>query len=129
MRRRVAGAPVGRLGTVTSDGRPHLVPCCFALVGDTIYSAVDSKPKTTTRLKRLANIEANPIGSLLVDQYDDDWTNLWWIRVSGPARVTDDEPEAVDALVAKYHQYRETRPTGPVLAIDIDDWRAWQFTT
>jgi len=129
MRRRVAAAPVGRLGTVTSDGRPHLVPCCFALVGDTVYSAVDGKPKSTTNLKRLANIQANPTASLLVDQYEDDWTQLWWVRLSGPARVTKDKAVAIDALMAKYHQYRDRPPPGPVLAIEIDEWRSWAFTT
>ena len=82
-KQRVRDARVGRLGTVTPDGRPHLVPVCFALREETVYTAVDAKPKSTLALRRLANIEATPSASLLVDHYDEDWTHLWWVRVDG----------------------------------------------
>ena len=78
-RRRFAEARVARLATVTPANDPHLVPICFAVdavQGDTIYSAVDAKPKSTPDLKRLRNIAANPSVTLLVDHYDDDWTNV-----------------------------------------------------
>jgi PPOX class probable F420-dependent enzyme len=129
MRARVAEARVGRLGTVTAEGRPHLVPCCFALDGVVAYSAVDGKPKSTLALRRLDNLRANPAVSLLVDQYDDDWSQLWWVRVDGRARVLDGGVEhlwALDVLGAKYAQYRQNRPPGAVVAIDIDTWRGWQ---
>ena len=130
MRQRVADAPVGRLATVTPGGTPHVVPCCFVLDGETVYSAVDAKPKSTLALRRLDNVRANPATSLLVDHYDDDWSTLWWIRLDGAARVveagTDPEPtRALDLLAAKYHQYRTTRPPGAVLALDITAWRSW----
>jgi PPOX class probable F420-dependent enzyme len=128
VRARLAAAPVGRLATVTADGRPHVVPCCFTLVGPTLYSAVDHKPKTTTALRRLANVAANPAVALLVDHYEDDWSALWWIRVDGSGRVLPPGPErdaAVAALVAKYDQYRGRPPAGPVLAVDVAGWRAW----
>ena len=87
-RARVADARVGHLGTVAADGRPHVVPCCFVLDGDTIYSAVDAKPKRTPALKRLDNVRHNPVAELVVDHYDDDrWSELWWVRASGDARV------------------------------------------
>ncbi len=127
-RDRLAAARVGRLATVTADGRPHVVPCCFALVGDTAYSAVDAKPKSTLALRRLANLRGNPSGSLLVDHYAEDWTTLWWIRVDGDGRVVEDGPErdtALDALSHKYEQYRRQRPPGAVVALDITTWRAW----
>ena len=128
-RRRLAAARVARLGTVTDDGRPHVVPCCFALVDDTVVTAVDTKPKSTLALRRLANVRAQPHASLLVDHYDDgDWSLLWWVRVDGSARVLDDGPErdrAVAALVARYAQYRRTPPPGPVIAVDVTTWRAW----
>ena len=85
MRQRLAGARVARLATLTPDGRPHVVPCCFALVEDTLYSAVDGKPKTTLALRRLDNVRAHPACSLLVDHYADDWAALWWVRVDGTA--------------------------------------------
>jgi PPOX class probable F420-dependent enzyme len=96
-RTRFTESPVARLATVTPGGRPHLVPVVFALVTDpqgaedaedaedVVYTAVDAKPKTTRRLRRLANIEGNPEVSLLVDHYADDWTRLWWVRVDGVA--------------------------------------------
>ena len=76
---RAAGAArVARLATVSATGQPHLVPVTFAVDGDMIYTAVDHKPKTTTRLRRLANIAANPQVTLLADHYADDWDQLWW---------------------------------------------------
>ena len=128
MRARAAAARVGRLGTVRPDGRPHLVVCCFALVGEVVYSAVDHKPKTTSALQRLRNLAANPAASVLVDHYDEDWAALWWIRVDGTGRVLVDGPEhelAVAALCDKYEQYRRQPPTGPVIGIDTARWSAW----
>jgi PPOX class probable F420-dependent enzyme len=128
MRQRVATARVGRLATVRPDGRPHVVVCCFVLAGPTAYSVVDDKPKTTTRLQRLRNVESHPAVSLLVDHYDDDWSTLWWVRLDGIGRILvegDDRDHAVVLLVEKYPQYQASRPDGPVLALDITDWRAW----
>jgi PPOX class probable F420-dependent enzyme len=82
-RRRFAAAPVARLATVAPDSRPHLVPTVFALEGNRIHSIVDTKPKDSTSLARLRNIEANPQVSLLVDEYSDDWERLWWVRADG----------------------------------------------
>lgn len=132
-RRLVRAARVGRLATVTADGRPHAVPCCFTLVGERVYSVVDGKPKSTTVLKRLDNVRANPVATLLVDHYDDDWSRLWWVRIDGTARVLGDGVEddseereaALDALAAKYRQYRDDRPVGPMLALDVERWSGW----
>ncbi len=111
MRRRVAEARVGRLATVTSEGRPHLVPFCFAVDGDRLYSAVDdAKPKSTLALRRLDHIRQHPAVSVLVDHYAEDWSTLWWIRLDGEAVVL--EPGAAEhevglgLLVAKYEQYQ-----------------------
>jgi len=127
-RSRVAAARVGRLATVTADGRPHLVPCCFALSGDTIYSAIDHKPKSTRRLQRLENLRTNPNASLLVDHYADDWSTLWWVRADGTGRIVDDGAKLAEAntlLAAKYSQYRDFPPAGPVIAIAVSTWRGW----
>jgi PPOX class probable F420-dependent enzyme len=130
MRDRVDAAPVARLATVRPDGAPHVVPVCFARVGDTIVSIVDAKPKTTTALQRLANVRSSGVASLLVDHYDDDWTQLWWVRVDGAARVVDQGDEhrrAVAALVDKYPQYRDLPPRGPVLLLDATRWSGWRY--
>jgi PPOX class probable F420-dependent enzyme len=128
MRQRVADGRVARLGTVTAEGRPHLVPCCYVLEGDTVYFAVDAKPKTSLALRRLANLRATGHASLLVDHYGEDWSSLWWVRVDGPGRIIEvgaERERALDLLAAKYEQYRQRRPPGPVVAIDIVTWRAW----
>ena len=90
MRGFVSAAPVGRLATVGADGAPHVVPVCFVLVADTAYSAVDDKPKRSRRLRRLANIEATGRACLLVDEYDDDWSRLRWVRLDGHGRLVED---------------------------------------
>jgi PPOX class probable F420-dependent enzyme len=128
MRRRVQEARVGRLATVRTGGRPHLVPCCFILSGEVLYSAVDAKPKSTLALQRLDNLSANPWASLLVDHYGEVWSALWWVRVDGTARIIRSGAEYDRALVeltAKYEQYARQPPPGPVIAIDISAWRAW----
>jgi PPOX class probable F420-dependent enzyme len=128
MRAAVTGARVARLATVRADGRPHVVPVCFVLLGDIAYSAVDHKPKRGPRLTRLANVEANPVASLLVDEYGEDWSALWWVRLDGLAKVVSDRAEAaaaIAALVAKYPQYADHPPDGPVLALTVDSWTGW----
>ncbi len=129
MRARMAGARVGRLATVTPGGRPHVVPCCFVLDGDVVYTAVDDvKAKSTMALRRLDNLGAHPEAALLVDHYDDDWTTLWWIRADGSGRLAEDgevRARALDLLGAKYPQYAEHPPPGAVIAIDVTTWQAW----
>jgi len=120
----VAAARVARLATAGRDGRPHVVPICFVLDGETLYTAVDEKPKRTRRLRRLENIEANPHVEVLIDHYEDDWSELWWVRLRGTARIVED-PRAVDLLVAKYPQYAERRPEGPVIAVDVEERSEW----
>ncbi|HYQ33692.1 MAG TPA: TIGR03668 family PPOX class F420-dependent oxidoreductase [Lapillicoccus sp.] len=124
---RFGAARVARLATTDADGSPHLVPVVFALVGETVWTAVDAKPKTTTALRRLDNVRAHPAVSLLVDHYADDWATLWWVRADGVATVLDvDEGRAgLDALTAKYPQYQENPPPGPVLRVDVTRWVSW----
>jgi PPOX class probable F420-dependent enzyme len=132
MRGRVWSAPVGHLATVRRDGRPHVVPICFVVIDDVVYSAVDDKPKRHQHLQRVSNIRATGTASLLVDEYDEDWSRLWWVRLDGRARLVDDSAEAVRAirsLCDKYSQYRDQPPSGPVLALDVERWVGWSATT
>ncbi|GAB4054306.1 TIGR03668 family PPOX class F420-dependent oxidoreductase [Catellatospora paridis] len=128
-RERFATARVARLATVGPSGAPHLVPVVFALAGDTVYSAVDRKPKRTLALRRLANVAADPRVCLLADHYEDDWSALWWVRADGTARVlAADDPEAATALrllTDRYPQYVTQPPPGPVLAVDVAQWTGW----
>ena len=89
-RRRFGTATVARLATVGQTGRPHLVPVTFALDGDLIFTVVDAKPKTTTDLRRLRNIGAEPRVAVLADHYEDDWDGLWWARADGLATILRD---------------------------------------
>lgn len=125
MPRSIAEAPVARMATVDPSGRPHVVPICFAVEGDTLYTAVDEKPKRTRALRRLRNLEANPHVEVLIDHYEEDWSRLWWVRLRGTARVVGDEPHALELLRAKYPQYRERPPRGPVIAVAIEERREW----
>jgi PPOX class probable F420-dependent enzyme len=118
------GARVARLATVDPRGRPHVVPISFALDGDTLYTAVDEKPKRTRELQRLRNIQANPQVEVLIDHYEEDWSGLWWVRLRGTARIVDDR-RAMELLAAKYPQYRERIPAGPVIAVSIEERIEW----
>jgi PPOX class probable F420-dependent enzyme len=127
-RAHLAAARVGRLATVRPDGRPHVVVCCFAIEGDRVWTAIDDKPKSGAPLQRLKNVRVNPHASLLVDHYEDDWDRLWWVRVDGAAAVLEDgneEERAIAALTARYPQYAQAPPSGPVIAITIERITGW----
>ncbi|MET4427150.1 TIGR03668 family PPOX class F420-dependent oxidoreductase [Mycolicibacterium sp. 624] len=121
-------APVAVLATVGSDGAPHAVPVVFALRDDVVFTAVDAKRKSTHRLRRLANIAAEPRVSLLVDHYDEQWSQLWWVRADGVAQVH----EAGEAMAtgyallrAKYPQYDRVALDGPVVTVAVHKWTEW----
>ncbi|WIM86895.1 TIGR03668 family PPOX class F420-dependent oxidoreductase [Candidatus Mycobacterium wuenschmannii] len=125
---RFARSPVSRLATAGPDGRPHLVPVVFAVHEQVVYTAIDAKPKSTQRLRRLSNIEHNPQVSLLVDHYDEDWAQLWWVRADGVAAIHyDGDParKGRDLLRAKYAQYQSVSLDGPVIAVAVQRWSSW----
>jgi PPOX class probable F420-dependent enzyme len=128
MRRRVAAARVARLATVSADGRSHMVPFCYVLAGELLYSAVDSKKKRSTRLRRLENVRRDPRVTVLVDHYEEDWSRLWWVTLAGRAQELDpgaESQEAVRLLAGKYQQYVRMPPEGPVLRIEVERWSGW----
>lgn len=127
-RERFAGARVARLATVGANGWPHIVPIVFAMDDDVLYTAVDGKPKSSTALRRLDNIAANPEVAVLADYYTDDWTKLWWARADGIARIEHDPDtrRGIALLTERYEQYRSAPPIGPVIAIRVDHWSGWQ---
>jgi PPOX class probable F420-dependent enzyme len=125
-------ARVGRLATASASGQPLVVPVCFALLDDKIYSAVDLKPKRTRELRRIRNVRENPRVSLVVDEYDEDWTKLRWVMLEGTAAVMADgfdRERALGALVAKYPQYGTmelAKTAGDVLMIMPARLVAWR---
>lgn len=136
LRRRITRARVGHLAT--SDGRiPSLVPVCFVLIGETVYQAIDGKPKSVNpdQLRRVKNVQANPLAALLIDHYVEDWRRLWYVLLRGKARVIDHGAEhqrAITALRKKYPQYRTTAPLAPdalVIAIDVRRLRHWRASS
>ena len=128
LRERARRAPVARLATVRPDGRPHIVPITFALDGDTIVTVIDQKPKKTTSLQRLRNIEAHPVASVVIDHYEDDWSRLWWVRGDGTARIVRQgtaREQAIERLAEKYLPYRQSAPQGPLIVVIVDRWTSW----
>jgi PPOX class probable F420-dependent enzyme len=124
-----AESPVAMLATVGADGMPHVVPVVFAVHDDVVYTAVDAKRKSTRRLRRLANIEDNPRVSMLVDHYDNDWSQLWWVRADGAAAIHQSGEEMATGyalLRRKYLQYQRIALDGPVVTVEVQKWSSWQ---
>jgi coenzyme F420-0:L-glutamate ligase / coenzyme F420-1:gamma-L-glutamate ligase len=127
-RRRVA-----HLATADASGAPHVVPICFALIGGSLYVAIDEKPKhgDVMRLRRLRNIAENPHVAILADVYDDaDWSRLGFVMLRATARLlspgSPEHVEAIRALRHRYPQYRDMALDGrPVIAADIDTVTTW----
>jgi PPOX class probable F420-dependent enzyme len=122
-------APVARLGLLDDADRPRVLPVTFALAGGAAWSAIDRKPKRADREPaRLRFLRRRPAAALTVDRYDDDWSRLAWVQLLGEVWVhdTEDEPEALDALVDKYEQYARERPPGPLLRLEPRRILAWR---
>jgi PPOX class probable F420-dependent enzyme len=127
----VAQARVGHLATASPSGAPHVVPVCFALLDDTLYIAIDEKPKSGRRLQRLRDIAANPRATLVVDRYAEDWSQLAWVQARCAARACEpDDPAhnaAIAALRAKYAQYRAMALEGAeIVELRVERWLAWR---
>ena len=103
---------VARLATADLDGHPHIVPVCYAFDGTRFYIPLDEKPKKfdESKLRRVRNILARHEASLLIDQYDDDWSRLGYVLIHGHARLmqSDDSlhAQALVLLRERYIQYR-----------------------
>jgi len=128
----VESARVARLATIAPDGRPHLVPVCFAWTEGRFAIAIDEKPKRSGPLARVRNIERDPRVTLLVDHYDDDWTHLAWLRIDGKAAVLsrgDARPDILAALRARYQQYASMDiESRPLILITPSRIASWRFT-
>jgi PPOX class probable F420-dependent enzyme len=131
-RARFSRSAVLRLATAGQDGRPHLVPCTFAVDGSgQIVIGIDSKPKSSRNLRRLTNIGANPQVSLLADEYTENWAGLWWARADGMAAVERSGPAHAghwDQLRRKYPQYDGQVLDGPVIVVEVLSWSGWAYT-
>lgn len=94
------------MSTIDPDGSPHSVPVVFAAIDDEIVSPIDHKPKTGAVMRRVRNLERDGRVTLLVDDYDEDWTRLAWLMVRGHGVVDLEAPDDVmRALNSRYPQY------------------------
>ncbi len=120
---------VGRLATADAEGVPHVIPVCFVYLDGAFYTAIDEKPKRSTRLKRLRNIEGNPRAALVFDEYGEDWSRLAWVMVRGVAEVVTgggERERAVSALREKYSQYRSMALAGrPLIRVRPERAASW----
>lgn len=124
----IEDARVATLGTVRRDGSPHLVPSVFAPADPLVYLPVDSKPKHTRALTRLANLQRDPRVVLLFQGWDEDWSRLWWVRLDGHARVLNGAPDLDEPrrlLLARYPQYDAPEDLHPIIEVQIDSWVGW----
>jgi len=122
---------VARLGIADDEGNPRVLPVTYAVVDNSIVSAVDHKTKhvPADRLARVRWLRARPHAALTVDHYDDDWSRLRWVQAVGPITILDaaDAPDAIASLTERYAAYRHRPPGGPVLSLTPDRilwWRA-----
>ena len=127
---------VAHLATAGSDGAPHVIPVCYARLGDRLYFVADDKPKRRgpRALKRLANIAANPRVALVVDDYDPDWSRLAYLLLHLEAAIVDDDAEYGAALAALRHRYPPyrsmalQRATHPLVRMTPRRWHLWRST-
>jgi PPOX class probable F420-dependent enzyme len=136
LRRELGRTTVGHFAT-TDGQQPSVVPVCFAVLGSTIYHAIDAKPKSGNplALRRLRNLRSNPGAAFLIDHYEADWRRLWWVLVRGRVRLLDTGAEhrrAIAALKRKYPQYRQDLPLDDgalVIALDVQRLQHWRSSS
>jgi len=121
-------ARVGRMGLLDEEGAPRVLPVTFVVTEGRIWSAIDQKPKRAGEPARLRYLRRDPRAALTVDHYSDDWEELAWVQVLGTVRILDQAEGApgLGALSAKYEQYREKRPPGPLLALRPERYLWWR---
>jgi PPOX class probable F420-dependent enzyme len=126
--RRINESASGVLGTGDPESGVHLVPIVFTVIDQNLLIAVDSKPKRSRMLRRLANIERDPRVSVVIDHYDDDWSRLWWVRLDGRASVRPIVSDAVEEQHRRRYPQLEGHVLGPWIDIAVDRVAGWAAT-
>jgi PPOX class probable F420-dependent enzyme len=126
---RLAEHDHGVLCTVHARRGTDAVPVVYAVDAGFVGVPVDQvKPKTTGRLQRRRNLEADPRATLLIEHWDrDDWSKLWWVRaeLSWEGDGAGERSSALaDRLAERYVQYRD-RPFSEVLVLRIAAVTGW----
>jgi PPOX class probable F420-dependent enzyme len=119
---------VARLGLLDEEGAPRVLPVTFAVAEGRIWSAIDRKPKRAAEPARLRFLRRDARAALTVDRYSDDWEQLAWVQVLGRVSIlpAEDGPAGLEGLRAKYEQYREEAPPGPLLALQPERYLWWR---
>jgi PPOX class probable F420-dependent enzyme len=126
----MAEARVARLGFVDEADHPRVLPVTYAIEGDSLWSAIDRKPKRTAEPARLRYLRRRPQAALTVDRYSDDWSELAWVQALGRVELLDvaDAPAALAALASKYEPYSHEPPPGPLLRLVPARFLCWRAT-
>jgi PPOX class probable F420-dependent enzyme len=122
----LSSARVGRLALLDERDLPRVLPVTYAVWKGAVWTAIDSKPKRSGEPARVRRLRRRPEAALLVDRYDDDWSRLAWVELRGAVSIEPLGP-ALEALGARYPQYRDEPPPGPLLRLAVRDavwWRA-----
>jgi PPOX class probable F420-dependent enzyme len=117
---------VARLALLDERDLPRVLPVVFTVWEGAVWSAIDQKPKRSAEPARVRRLRRRPEAALLVDRYDDDWSRLAWVELRGTVSIEPAGP-ALEALAARYPQYRDEPPPGPLLRLAVSDavwWRA-----
>ena len=123
---RLDSARRGFLATST-DNTPHIVPIVFVRVDQLLFSPIDGKPKSNLQLRRIRNLEQNPVCSLLIDHYSENWTELWWLRLDCRASVTPMNDDIARGLKEKYRNYESISVGESAISLSPQHWRFWSM--
>jgi PPOX class probable F420-dependent enzyme len=126
----LAAERVARLALIDDEDRPRVLPVTYAVLGESVWSAIDEKPKRAAEPARLRYLRRRPEAALCVDRYSDDWSRLAWVQLLGRIDVLPaaEHPAALEALAARYEPYRERTPPGPLLRLSVDRALSWRAT-
>ena len=121
---------VGRLAFLDDRDWPRVLPVTYAVLGDSVWSAIDEKPKRAAEPARVRYLRRRPEAALCVDRYSDDWSRLAWVQLLGRIDVLSvgDSPKGLEALAARYEPYRERTPPGPLLRLSAERALSWRAT-
>ena len=117
------------MGFVDDGRHPRVLPGTYALARERLWTAIDAKPKRAgVEPARLRYLRRDPRAAITIDSYSDDWTELAWVQVLGPVEIIEAEraPDAIESLAAKYEQYRDVSPAGPLLAVTPERFLSWR---
>ena len=118
----------GVLATRHATRGVDAVPVVFVIDADhRIVIPIDTvKAKSTTRLQRLVNIATDARVMVLAEHYEDDWTQLWWVRARGRAGEAELTDARWELLAGKYGGYVEASSIVSTIVVDVEEVSGWK---